>query len=80
MKTFNNDIQVHWEKIAPLLTIHNEHEYDAAVKLMNELLDEIGTNELHPLYSFLDVLGTLIYVYEEERISFVAGEKDGKYL
>ena len=33
---------------------------------MNELLDEIGTNEKHPLYSLLDTLGTLIHAYEEE--------------
>ncbi|MEP7137115.1 MAG: transcriptional regulator [Chloroflexota bacterium] len=66
MKTFNNDIQIHWEKIAPLLTVRNEREYNAAVKRMNELLDEIGTNEKHPLYSLLDTLGTLIHAYEEE--------------
>ena len=69
MKMFDYDIQIHWEKIAPLLTIRNEREYNAAVKRMNELLDEIGTNEKHPLYSLLDVLGTLIYVYEEEHLS-----------
>lgn len=69
MKMFNDDVQIHWEKIAPLLTIRNESEYDAAIKRMNELLDEVGINEKHPLYSLLDVLGTLIYVYEEEHLS-----------
>ncbi|MBE7534213.1 MAG: helix-turn-helix domain-containing protein [Anaerolineales bacterium] len=66
MNTFDNNIQTHWEKIAPLLVIRNEREYNAAVKRMNELLDEIGTNEKHPLYSLLDTLGTLIHAYEEE--------------
>lgn len=66
MKIFNDDIQIHWEKISPLLTIRNEREYNAAVKRMNELLDEIGTDEKHPLYSLLDTLGTLIHAYEEE--------------
>ena len=66
MKMFNHDIQIHWENIAPLLTVRNEREYNAAVKRMNELLDEIGTNEKHPLYSLLDTLGTLIHAYEEE--------------
>ncbi len=66
MKVFDHDIQVHWEKIAPLLTIRNEQEYVAAIKRMNKLLDEIGTNEKHPLYSLLDTLGTLIHAYEEE--------------
>ena len=63
---FNNGLQTHWEIIAPLIIIRNEREYNAAVKRMNELLDEIGTNEKHPLYSLLDTLGTLIHVYEEE--------------
>lgn len=65
--TFVDDqIQTHWTNIAPLLIMRNDREYNAAVKRMNELLDEIGTNEKHPLYSLLDTLGTLIQVYEEE--------------
>ena len=59
-------IQTHWANISPLLTIRNEKEYNAAIKHLNELLDEIGTNEKHPLYSLLDTLGTLIHAYEEE--------------
>jgi HTH-type transcriptional regulator/antitoxin HigA len=69
MKMFSKDVQSHWATIAPLLMIHNESEYDAAVKRLNELLDEIGTNEKHPLYSLLDTLGTLIHSYEEENYS-----------
>lgn len=59
-------IQDHWTNIAPLLTIRNEREYNAAVKRMNELLDEIGADEKHPLYSLLDTISTLVHVYEEE--------------
>ena len=66
MTLVNDQIQTHWTNIAPLLTVRNEREYNAAVKRMNELLDEIGTNEKHPLYSLLDTLGTLIHAYEEE--------------
>jgi len=66
MTLVNDQIQTHWTNIAPLLTIRNEREYNAAVKRMNELLDEIGTNEKHPLYSLLDTLGTLVHAYEEE--------------
>jgi len=60
------ELQIHWQTIAPVLTIRNEREYNAAVKRLNELLDEIGENEKHPLYSLLDTLGTLIEAYEEE--------------
>jgi HTH-type transcriptional regulator/antitoxin HigA len=66
MTLVNDQIQTYWTNIAPLLTVRNEREYNAAVKRMNELLDEIGTDEKHPLYSLLDTLGTLIHVYEEE--------------
>lgn len=66
MTLANKELQVHWMNIAPLLTIRNEREYNAAVKRLNELLDEIGDDEKHPLYSLLDTLGTLIHAYEEE--------------
>lgn len=66
MNLTTEKIQTYWSNISPLLTIRNEKEYNAAVKRLNELIDEIGTNEKHPLYSLLDTLGTIIYVYEEE--------------
>ena len=58
------DINTHWNAIAPLLIIRNEDEYEQAIQRLNNLIDEIGTNEQHPLYNFLDTLGTLIEVYE----------------
>ena len=66
MTLVNEELQTHWMNIAPLLTIRNEREYNAAVKRLNELLDEIGDNEKHPLYGLLDTLGTLVHAYEEE--------------
>jgi HTH-type transcriptional regulator/antitoxin HigA len=60
------DLQTHWPPIAPVFSIRNEHEYDSAVARLNALLDEIGTNEKHPLYGLLDTLGTLIHSYESE--------------
>ena len=66
MTLVNKELQAHWANIAPLLSIRNKREYNAAIKRLNELLDEIGDNEKHPLYSLLDTLGTLIHAYEEE--------------
>ena len=66
MTLINKELEIHWTNIAPLLTIRNEREYDKAVKRLNELLDEIGDNEKHLLYSLLDTLSTLIHAYEEE--------------
>jgi HTH-type transcriptional regulator/antitoxin HigA len=66
MKILLKNLQTDWEALAPSLVIRNEKEYNAAVKRLNELLNEIGTNEKHPLYTLLDTLGTLIQVYEGE--------------
>jgi len=66
MSLSTKHIQQHWATIRPLLTIRNEREYDQAIKRLNDLLDEIGTNERHPLYGLLDTLGTLLEAYEEK--------------
>ena len=55
-----------WDIVRKGLVIKNEKDYDAAIKLLNELLDEIGDNEQHPLYSYLDTLGTVIESYEND--------------
>lgn len=70
MMTTDLDIlQAHWIVISPVLTIRNEQEYDLAVERLNDLLDEIGADETHPLYSLLDALGAVIRDYEERTIS-----------
>ena len=66
MNVLAKDIQTHWATIRPLLSIRNEREYELAVKRLNSMLDEIGTNERHPLYGLLDTLGTLVHAYEEK--------------
>ena len=66
MTLVTNKLQTNWASISPLLVIRNEKELDAAITHLNELLDEIGDNEKHPLYSLLDTLSTLIHAYEEE--------------
>lgn len=64
-------LQSHWQEIGPLLTVHNENEYDAAIKRLNFLLDEVGTDESHPLYELLDTLGTVLHAYEEKNMPVV---------
>ena len=66
MSMITRDIERHWETISPLLSIRDEREYDLAVERLDSLLDEIGTDERHPLYGLLDTLGTLIEAYEQE--------------
>ena len=65
MSTIAPETQQQWMAIAPLFTIRNEQEYDQGIALLNELLDEVGTDENHPLYTLLDTLAIIIEAYEE---------------
>jgi HTH-type transcriptional regulator/antitoxin HigA len=66
MTTFPRGLQEHWDALGPLFSIRNEREYDLAVERLNSLLDEVGDDEQHPLYSLLDTLGTLVHAYEAQ--------------
>jgi HTH-type transcriptional regulator / antitoxin HigA len=66
MTVIPQELQTHWTAVSPLLSIRNEHEYDLAVERLNRLLDEVGADEQHPLYTLIDTLGTLIHAYEEQ--------------
>ena len=65
MTALEKNLQQHWPALRPLLVIRNEEQYEQAVEYLNDLIDEIGTDETHPLYELLDILGTLIHAYEE---------------
>ncbi len=66
MNIKDRDFRQHWYVVQPLFSIRNEEEYDKAIETLNELIDEVGTNEKHPLYELLDTLGTVIHAYEEK--------------
>lgn len=66
MNIITKEIQFHWSVVQPLFSIRNEKEYDKAVATLNELIDEVGTDEKHSLYGLLDTLGTVIHAYEDE--------------
>lgn len=66
MTVLTQETQKHWLAIRPFFSIRNEHEYDLSIERINRLIDEVGTDETHPLYELLDTLGTLIHAYEEK--------------
>ena len=66
LNTITAKLQKQWSEIAPILTVRNEREYGLAIERLNTLIDEVGTNENHPLYTLLDTLGILIHAYEEQ--------------
>jgi len=71
-----------WPAVENYLSIHNKHDYDLAVSMLNQLLDEVGSNEKHPLYGFLEVLGIIIENYETEHYNLdgTTGTDALKYL
>lgn len=77
-----NEIQPYWTVMSPVLSVQDEESYDQAVDLLNQLIDEVGTNESDPLYDLLDTLGTLIHAYEEKHMQIpnVSGIEALTYL
>jgi HTH-type transcriptional regulator/antitoxin HigA len=55
-----------WKQVGPMLTIDSPASYRHACRLLDDLTDEIGGNESHPLASLMDTLGTLIHAWEAE--------------
>ena len=47
---------------------HTEEEYEQLVTVLDELIDEVGENESHPLASMMEVIARLIENYETEHI------------
>ncbi len=57
-----------WTVVGAGLSIKTERDHKKAVALLDRLLDEVGENEHHPLFGFLEVLGTLVESYESDHI------------
>jgi HTH-type transcriptional regulator/antitoxin HigA len=59
-----------WPSIAnTLLVPHTEAEYKGLVDLLDNLIDEVGEDEDHPLASLMEVVGVLIQKYEDEHVA-----------
>ena len=55
----------HWRYVSPLLTPpQTESDYDVLVEALDELLDEIGDAEQHPLAALASQMGELIAAYD----------------
>ena len=69
MSVITPQLQRSWSQVSALLKIHDEQEYELALERLNGLIDEVGTDERHPLYSLLDTLGTVVHAWEEQHHS-----------
>lgn len=58
-----------WNTVSDIIFVpQTEEQYNKLVKLLDDLIDEVGENENHPLASLMDVLGVLIEKYEDEHV------------
>ncbi len=58
-----------WKPLADTLYVpHTEKEYENLVALLDNLIDEVGEDEFHPLAAMMEVVGVLIEKYEDENI------------
>ena len=56
-----------WPDIKSVLSVpHTERHYKKLVKIMDELLDEVGENEKHPHMPLLETIGSLVESYEKD--------------
>ncbi len=64
-----NEIVKVWPTISRFVSVpHTEEQYENAVRILDELIDNIGENENHPLASLMEILGTLIENYESRHL------------
>jgi HTH-type transcriptional regulator/antitoxin HigA len=64
----------HWPELSRAVFVpHTTVEYERLVALLDELVDEVGNDESHPLASLMEVVGSLIERYEDEYVPTLEG-------
>lgn len=64
-------IETEWPKLKEVVSYpHTQKQYNKMVKYLDQLVDEIGSDQHHPLASLMETLGALIEVYENQTIPF----------
>jgi HTH-type transcriptional regulator/antitoxin HigA len=58
-----------WSNLKNTLFVpHTEEEYEILVSFLDNLIDEVGEEETHPLASLMEIVGILIESYEKANI------------
>ena len=62
MKVLNIKTTINaWSYLSNNVTVaRTESEYEQLVKVLDDLIDEVGEDESHPLASLMDIIGILI--------------------
>lgn len=61
-------------EILGVLAVRTRQDHDAAVSLMDEIMDIIGEDENHPLQDLLYILASQIEAYEDEHVQIPDAE------
>ena len=67
-----HDVNADYRRIRqriPLGVLHTKTEYDRAVAVLDDILDEIGQQETHPLADLAETLALSIEAYEDTKIA-----------
>ena len=63
-----------WPDIQPIFSVpHNEKDYNKLVNFLDNLIDEVGEKENHPLASLMETIGSLIETYEAQYMNEIEG-------
>jgi HTH-type transcriptional regulator/antitoxin HigA len=58
-----------WSSLAGTVFVpHSVEEYQRLVALLDNLIDEVGEDESHPLASLMEIVGVLVGAYETEHV------------
>jgi len=58
--------------MCPDISPRTEIEYNRLVAMLDELIDEVGENEAHPLASLMEIIGVMIEHYENTAVPELA--------
>ena len=71
------DIQA-WKNVSDTVFVpHTEADYDRLVGMLDDLVDDVGEDESHPLASLMDVISALVENYENTHVPELISEELG---
>lgn len=64
-----------WAPLARIVFVpHTVEGYSQLVAVLDQLIDEVGEDESHPLASLMEILGVLIEHYEDQHVPQLVSE------
>ncbi|WP_040508601.1 helix-turn-helix domain-containing protein [Leptospira wolffii] len=61
-----------WPEVKDLLSVpHSDKQYKRLLKALDELIDEVGNSEKHPLAPLMETVGNLVEEYEKENFTSI---------